>query len=52
MFVELNEYVKVISLVGEAGRIISPPGLSEWGRRAVIEDPEGYRFELTEGAEG
>lgn len=29
-------------------KIVSPPKDSEWGRRAVIDDPEGHRIELTE----
>lgn len=28
------------------GAIISPPKDSEWGRRAVIADPDGHRIEL------
>lgn len=29
-------------------RLISPPQDSEWGRRAVIADPDGHRIELTD----
>jgi lactoylglutathione lyase len=32
----------------ESGRIISSPKESPWGYRAVVEDPEGHRIELTE----
>jgi lactoylglutathione lyase len=28
--------------------VISPPKDSPWGRRAVVEDPDGYKIELTE----
>ena len=28
------------------GAVISPPKNSEWGRRAVIADPDGHRVEL------
>lgn len=28
------------------GAVISPPKDSEWGRRAVVADPEGHRIEL------
>ncbi len=30
------------------GSIISPPRESQWGRRAVIADPDGHRIELVE----
>ncbi len=30
------------------GRIVSPPRASEWGRRAVVDDPDGHRIELIE----
>jgi lactoylglutathione lyase len=39
IIVELNEYPNAI---------ISAPKDSEWGRRAVIADPEGHRIELVE----
>ncbi len=32
--------------------VISPPKESEWGRRAVIADPDGHRVELVERACG
>jgi lactoylglutathione lyase len=28
--------------------IVSPPKDSPWGRRAVVDDPDGHRIELTE----
>ncbi|MES2462339.1 MAG: VOC family protein [Armatimonadota bacterium] len=28
--------------------IVSPPKDSPWGRRAVVDDPDGHRVELTE----
>lgn len=30
----------------EGTRIVSPPKDSEWGRRAVVADPDGHRVEL------
>jgi predicted enzyme related to lactoylglutathione lyase len=30
------------------GAILSPPKNSQWGRRAVITDPDGHRIELVE----
>jgi len=32
--------------------IVSPPKDSPWGRRAVVDDPDGYRVELTQPVEG
>lgn len=38
----------VVSTLGETGaKIVSPPGDSPWGRRAVVADPDGHRVELT-----
>lgn len=34
-------------LVEAGGKSISPPKHSQWGRRAVICDPDGHRVELT-----
>ena len=28
------------------GAVLSPPKDSEWGRRAVVTDPDGHRVEL------
>ena len=37
----------VSKLVAEASaRVVTPARDSEWGRRAVIADPDGYRIEL------
>lgn len=37
------------SLAGIAGaKVVSPPKDSEWGRRAVVADPDGHRVELVE----
>ena len=36
----------VAALSDYPGAIISPPKDSEWGRRAVIADPDGHRIEL------
>ncbi|MCF7786065.1 MAG: VOC family protein [Prosthecobacter sp.] len=35
-----------ISLNG--GRLVSAPKIGVWGMRAVLDDPEGHRIELTE----
>ena len=34
----------------QVARVISEPKDSEWGRRAVIADPDGHRIELTKSA--
>ncbi|MFO1485110.1 MAG: VOC family protein [Verrucomicrobiaceae bacterium] len=36
------------TLIQAGARAVSPPASSEWGRRAVIDDPSGHRCELTE----
>jgi hypothetical protein len=36
----------VASLSDYPGAIVSPPKDSEWGRRAVVADPDGHRVEL------
>jgi lactoylglutathione lyase len=40
--------VAVAALSNYPGAIISPPKDSEWGRRAVVTDPDGHRIELIE----
>ncbi|MCW3096411.1 MAG: Glyoxalase/bleomycin resistance protein/dioxygenase [Chthonomonadaceae bacterium] len=40
--------VLVQKLAEEGAAVISPPKSSPWGRRAVVEDPDGHRVELTE----
>jgi lactoylglutathione lyase len=36
-----------IAAIGEEpGALISSPRVSEWGRRAVVADPDGHRIEL------
>lgn len=43
---------KVVAELQAAGAtIVSPPKDSPWGRRAVVDDPDGHRVELTEAAE-
>jgi len=32
------------------GVVLSPPRMTSWGRRAVVQDPEGHKVELTEAA--
>ena len=36
----------VAALSDYPGTVISPPKDSEWGRRAVVADPDGHRIEL------
>lgn len=38
----------VAALQPLGAKVISPPKESPWGRRAVIDDPDGHRVELTE----
>jgi predicted enzyme related to lactoylglutathione lyase len=44
----------VDSVVAQAdrfgARIVKEPGESEWGRRAVIEDPDGHQIELLQNS--
>ncbi|WP_081444822.1 VOC family protein [Blastopirellula marina] len=35
------------SLMSAGGTSVIPPKDSEWGRRAVVSDPDGHRIELT-----
>jgi lactoylglutathione lyase len=43
-----NVDVSVERLTAAGGIVVSPPQASPWGRRAVIDDPDGHRVELTE----
>ena len=36
------------SSILNGGRLVSEPKIGAWGMRAVIDDPEGHRIELTE----
>lgn len=38
----------VAVLEGAGARIVSAPKDSPWGRRAVVDDPDGHRVELTQ----
>jgi len=38
----------VVNLLKAGGSLVAPAKDSPWGRRAVIDDPEGHRVELTE----
>jgi lactoylglutathione lyase len=38
----------VIRLQKENVTVITKPSVSEWGRRAVVVDPDGHRIELTQ----
>lgn len=40
----VDEIVERLSQVG--GQILTPPSDSEWGRRAVVKDPDGHVVEL------
>lgn len=35
------------SLLTAGGTSVAPPKDSQWGRRAVVSDPDGHRIELT-----
>jgi len=40
---------ETVTALQDAGTVIvSPPKDSPWGRRAVVDDPDGYRVELTQ----
>jgi len=39
----------VAALSGYPGAILSAPCDSEWGRRAVVADPDGHKVELVQG---
>jgi lactoylglutathione lyase len=46
----VNQLDRVVSACLTAGaRLVAPPKESPWGRRAVIEDLDGHKIELTEG---
>ena len=49
-FVVEDVDVAVSKLLSAGGRVISAPCTSEWGRRAVVSDPDGHRIELTMSA--
>ncbi|WP_309397007.1 VOC family protein [Cerasicoccus maritimus] len=36
-----------VMVEASGGKIVSPPKDSEWGRRMVIDDPDGHRIEIT-----
>lgn len=42
----VDEAISALQSAGAA--IISPAKDSPWGRRAVVDDPDGYRVELTQ----
>lgn len=46
---QVNSLDSLFARLQESGvTIISPPKDSPWGRRAVIDDPDGHRVELVE----
>jgi predicted enzyme related to lactoylglutathione lyase len=40
------------SLMSAGGTSVAPPKDSQWGRRAVVADPDGHRVELTANQPG
>ena len=50
-FAVLSVDVVMENLVAAGVGILSPAQDSPWGRRAVVEDPDGHRVELTERSE-
>ena len=38
----------VVALAGYHGAVVSMPGETEWGRRAVVLDPDGNKVELAQ----
>ena len=47
----VDSIAAILEVLQEAGgKIVSAPQASDWGLRAVIEDPDGHRIELTEAA--
>ncbi len=36
------------ALIKAGAKVVSEPKVSEWGMRAVVDDPEGHRIELIE----
>lgn len=40
------------AIVAAGGKAISEPADSPWGRRAVVDDLDGHRIELTESSSG
>ncbi|WP_309384632.1 VOC family protein [Cerasicoccus frondis] len=42
---DVDQVFSVVEASG--GKIVSPPKKSEWGRRMVIDDPDGHRIEIT-----
>ena len=45
----VNKLDRVVNACVTAGaRLVAPARKSQWGRRAVIEDPDGHKIELTE----
>lgn len=40
----------VLAIAGSAsGAVVTPPKTTQWGRRAVVQDPDGHTVELLEG---
>jgi lactoylglutathione lyase len=44
---EVADVDAIVQMLADAGmRVLSVPRSSPWGRRAVLEDPDGHRVEL------
>lgn len=51
-FAVTNVQNTVDQLVGAGGSLVSAPRASAWGLRAVVQDLEGHKVELTEAPAG
>lgn len=50
---QVDSVDEAVTALQDAGAVlISPAKDSPWGRRAVVDDPDGYRVELTQPAQG
>jgi len=50
---QVSSVDEAVTALQEAGAtIVSPAKESPWGRRAVVDDPDGYRVELTQPISG
>jgi len=50
---QVNSLDSLVAKLQESGvTLISPPKDSPWGRRAVVNDPDGHRVELVETKRG
>lgn len=47
---QVDSIDRILAACSAEARVLSAPKLTQWGRRAVIQDPEGHKVELTEAA--